>query len=507
MVPSSSPLTFTVFHLFCGLGGGALGFQQAQESWHGHPAQFQTLGGVDSDPEACADFATLTGTPATCLDLFTRQDYLAFHGHEPGPDWHEATPEDLRQAAGGHRPDVIFASPPCKGFSALLPAKQAASPKYEALSRLTVRGLALALTAWSDNLPGLILLENVPRITSRGQRVLATIQSLLSAAGYLLDERTHDLGSVGGLAQHRRRYLLVARLPTKVPALLYQVPSRSVRAIGSVLGSLPSPDAPEAGPLHRLPRLQWRTWVRLALIPAGGDWRNLPAIPPEPYILPVDPSSDSHHRPSLAGSVKSSLSPDGEAPTLRLGHQPRAGVYQVAPWDEPSSTIVGHARVGGSNGVAAVADPRLTCTPRSGAYRVQAWDVPASTVTAHGDVHNQGSASVADPRLPAHSSGTWTIVALDGTWHRPLTTLELVALQGLPTHLPNGDPLTLAGNSQARWRERIGNAVPVPAAKAIASTMLRTLIGAQVGQFLWSVYLTAVWVRLRTHQRILTLHS
>lgn len=506
---SGTPLTFTVFHLFSGLGGGALGFQRAEEAWNGQTVRFTTLGGVDSDPEACADFTTLTEIPATCLDLFAREDYVAFHGHEPAPEWHEATPEDLRRAAGGKRPDVVFTSPPCKAFSGLLPAKQATSPKYEALSRLTVRGIALTLAAWGDDLPGLILLENVPRITSRGKDLLTAIKALLTTAGYVFDERTHDLGEVGGLAQHRCRYLLVARHPAKVPAMLYQVPTRKVRSIGSALGSLPlpQPHTLESGPLHRLPRLQWRTWVRLALIPAGGDWRDLQGITPGQYAIEPDRTcySNIYRVTEWTDPLPTVTSgKDAAIADPRLGHLPRKGVYQVAEWDQPVGTIIGNARVGGSNGVAAVADPRLTDreSRHPSTYKIQAWDEAADTVTGTGDVHNQGSAAVADPRIPeATDAGTWTIVALDGTWHRPLTTLELAGLQGLPTRLPNGDPLTLAGNSQARWRERIGNAVPVPAAEAVANTMLRTLIGAKIGHFVWSVYLTAVWVRLRAKMR------
>lgn len=549
---SGNPLDFTVFHLFSGLGGGALGFQRAAETWNGQTVRFTTLGGIDSDPEACADFTALTGTAVTCLDLFARDDYTAFHGHEPGPDWREATPEDLRHAAGGKRPDVVFTSPPCKAFSGLLPAKQATSPKYEALSRLTVRGIALTLAAWGDDLPGLILLENVPRITSRGKDLLTAIKALLTSAGYVFDERTHDLGEVGGLAQHRRRYLLVARHPAKVPAMLYHVPVRKVRSIGSALESLPLPDARESGALHRLPRLQWRTWVRLALIPAGGDWRDLQGIHPGQYAIEADRAcySNIYRVTKWAESLPTVTSgKDAAIADPRLDHRPRKGVYQVAEWDEPVGTIIGNARVGGSNGVAAIADPRLKDreSRHPGTYKIQVWDEAADTVTGsrfgsgalavadprissrrgetfHGSpgllgvcdwdapsgavignasvTSGNASAAVADPRIPeATEAGTWIIVALDGTWHRPLTTLELAVLQGLPTHLPTGQPLALAGNSQARWRERIGNAVPVPAAEAVATTMLRTLMGAKIGQWVWSIYCTAVWVRLGAKMR------
>lgn len=71
------------------------------------------------------------------------------------------------------------------------------------------------------------------------------------------------------------------------------------------------------------------------------------------------------------------------------------------------------------------------------------------------------------------------------------TLLELAALQGLPVSV-NGAPLTLAGKSRARWAERIGNAVPVGAARAIAGQMLRTLSAAASGDLHLSS--TAIWV-------------
>lgn len=601
-------MTFNVFHLFAGIGGGAWGFQEARGEWRGLHGRFQTLGAVDVDPEACEDFEALTGVPAACLDLFSREDYEVFHGAPPPDGWREATPEVLRAAAGGERPDVVFSSPPCKGFSALLPTKAAGSAKYQALNRLTIRGVWLALEAWKQDPPGLFILENVPRITSRGKPLLEQIHALLRVYGYETQEGTHDVGEVGGLAQHRRRYLLVARHPSKVPAFLYRPLQRRVRAIGEVLEELPMPGDPAGGPMHRLPRLNWLTWVRLALIPAGGDWRDLQGIEPGQYAIePVTPHFNHSYRVTPwddpAGAVAGGGGPGSGAIVAadpRLGHEPRKGVFRVGRWDEAAGTVVGAASVRGSNGMAAVADPRLTdrpgrhwnkfrvqdwdkpagtvfgtdaarvgsgapcvadprlgyhaqdgamrvtdwdapaptvtgsaavtssngpgavadprltCNPRSGAYQVIPWDEPAGAVTGAGDVHAQGAAAVADPRLPADSDqGVWVIVAEDGTWHRPLTTLELAALQGFPTVMPDGRPLALAGKSQARWRERIGNAVPPPAARGIADMMLLALIPATVGAWILSPLGTAIWVRaildwlvqLRVARRVITLAS
>lgn len=71
------------------------------------------------------------------------------------------------------------------------------------------------------------------------------------------------------------------------------------------------------------------------------------------------------------------------------------------------------------------------------------------------------------------------IRALDGTWHRPFTTLELAALQSL---VDPEEHLELDGLSDSAWRERIGNAVPPDAAAAIAAVMGKTLLLAWSGE-------------------------
>ncbi|WP_274396326.1 hypothetical protein [Xanthomonas cucurbitae] len=83
------------------------------------------------------------------------------------------------------------------------------------------------------------------------------------------------------------------------------------------------------------------------------------------------------------------------------------------------------------------------------------------------------------------------IISLDGTWHRPFTTLELAALQSLV------DPeakLELDGLSDQAWRERIGNAVPRHAATAIGEEIGRTLLLAWTGQT-FALSSTPIWVR------------
>jgi len=595
---------FKVFHLFSGSGGGALGFQDAEDEFKGIIGRFRTLGGVDVDPLACEDFKYLTGVQATQMDLFERRDYVAFHGHEPGPEWHESTTEDLWAAAQGEHPDVIFLSPPCKGLSGLLPQKTAETPKYQALNRLVIRGMFVTLETFKMDLPSIILLENVPRISGgRGKKLLHTIKEMLHSYGYVIDDRTHDCGEIGGLGQHRKRYLLIARNPEKVPVFVYQPPKQRVKSIGEIIGPLPLPDDPRGGRMHRLPRLQVKTWKRLALIPAGGDWRNLEKIAPEDYWLEYVPRGGGpygvmdwdkpsctvignagikgsnaaavgdprlKHRESSHGSGASTIGdlrtgfnpsthtaiyqvnkwgevsntvtgahgPNNGAisiadPRLNQRHGRYSGTYKVIKWDQSCSTILGQTDL--QTGALSVADTRLGCKPRSGTMGVQDWNQPGKTVIGSGDIHagavaigdprlrcnsrpnlygvadwnepistvtgsahvtsSNGVAAVADPRIPGdreRPDPPPIIISLDGYWHRPLTTLELAILQGLPL-IVNGEPLRLAGKSDASWRERIGNMVPPGAAKAMGQVSLHALLVASEG-ITWDMSSLAIWV-------------
>ncbi len=89
------------FHFCCGLGGGAAGFNRARPRVGNVDAEWVCLGGIDVDPAGLRDFERLAGVPGTLLDLFTRDQYVRFHGKEPPTGWREATPEDIRRAAGG----------------------------------------------------------------------------------------------------------------------------------------------------------------------------------------------------------------------------------------------------------------------------------------------------------------------------------------------------------------------------------------------------------------------
>lgn len=647
---------FTIGHMYCGIGGNALGAAAAEARWKNHAATFETVGGIDFDELACVDFQDLAQAPALCADM------------------HEVTPAMLRKAWGRRAPDFVMSSPPCKGYSGLLSAEKAKDPKYERMNELLERSLFLLCSTWKEP-PAVIFFENVPRIASRGKVMIARCVQMLQAHGYSVHAGNHDCGEVGGLAQHRRRWFMVARHRDRVPQAVYQPPKHRVRGCGEVLGTLPIPgDVARGGPMHSVPGISWRNWVRLALIPAGGDWRDLPNVVPEgkarrevfrrdpvgkweePALTVHGPAGNmapnvADPRPSEWGAgrlgVKDWSAPAGAVtgeglptngansvadPRVRdwnpnvLGvaafdqpvgavtgsahttggrfsvADPRAagwfnGTMGVEDWQEPTGAVTGNGRVNGS-GPGAVADPRIadfvqladkpgrhwnkyavgdweepspavigaiqpgsgapsvadprftegkkknwqqvagitpwsepimaitsnagihagafqvadpraaaedvafTCEMRAGTYRVIRWEDAAATVTGSASIDN-GTAAVADPRINPDVADLLTlnpdkappftpvIIAPDGTWHRPLTTLELAALQGFPTEI-DGKPLQLAGDGHTRWREAIGNAVPPPAAMAVAGQFLRSLLIAKVGGA--AVENTSYWV-------------
>src|SRR5690606_31645298 len=133
----------------------------------------------------------------------------------------------------------VFMSPPCKGSSRLLSSAKAATEKYTRMNGLAVAWTRVMLDAWGDDPPALVLLENVPGLPTRAKAMLRELRAMLRRAGYVFHASTHDCGELGGLAQHRQRYLLVARHPKKCPSLLYQPPKKRVRAVGEVLAELP----------------------------------------------------------------------------------------------------------------------------------------------------------------------------------------------------------------------------------------------------------------------------
>lgn len=572
-------VTYGVLSLFCGLGGKTLGFLRARGA---DGSRFESVGAIEKSAIACANFEHLTGVPAIPVDIWTLD-----------------APALAKLCT--RRPDVVIMSPPCKGFSGCMPEATARTAKYQKLNALALHSLELVLDAW-DEPPALIMLENVPRILTRGKKVLDQAKRKLRKRGYAVDLRTHDCGELGGLGQRRHRVLLVARLQSALPNHLLKPDPKPLRSAGDVVFELPvpTPGSTAGGPMHELPKVSGLNWLRLASIRAGNDWRDIPSAiriggPPTQHAgkygvtdqdrpahtvigeartgkgwadiadprlaersarqnggFGVGDHGEPGHSVLGEGTVRNTFSsvadprvsprrsggyevsdPDDQAGTVRgrhdvwsapasvadprLGCSPRDGTMGVASGESPGSTVLGVASI--HRGQGAIVDPRVEPQHR-GNYGVEDPDAPASCVRgAH--VSRTAPASIADSRgyEPTHvleagqpltstrdewvggsfvllgpeldtrqgQRGTHAIIlAPDWCVHRPMTDLELAALQGLPVwHVP-GDPaelrigapggqwLKLRGNKQQR-REQIGNAVPPATAQAIAERVLELL--------------------------------
>lgn len=433
--------TYRVGHLFCGIGAGAKGFNEANPRVRGVAARFVCAGGVDVDPGAIDNFGRITGVPGTVLDLFDRQQYIDFHGREPPKGWSEATPADIWRAHGSRPVDVMFLSPPCKGFSGLLSQKASQALKYQALNRLTVRGIWLTLEAYKDDPVAIILLENVPRIETRGRELLEEIKQLLRAYGYVVVESKHDCGEIGDLAQSRKRFLLIARHPSKVPNFIYQPHKSKLRGVGEVIGLLPLPGDPVAGPMHRVPALQWKTWVRLAFVPAGRDWRALNELAIADGVLRDYGIVPDQMRENGLGV----LGWDQTAPVITSQRSPGQGRFSVADprpidpphndalgvrgWTDPARVVAG--RQGPTNGAFSVADPRDDGR-HHGSLGVKSWDEPAGVVGGATRPTN-GPHSVADPR-PGYGPDTHEHVLGVKAWDESAGT---VTARSNPTSGPH----------------------------------------------------------------------
>lgn len=136
--------------------------------------------------------------------------------------------------------------------------------------------------------------------------------------------------------------------------------------------------------MHRIPELQWQTWVRLAFVEPGKDWRSLNRL--------------------RVGS-------DGNLLDYAIVPEMRAGVLGVNAWDQPAALIAG--RNTPTNGKYSVADPRHEGPEKhSNEYRIIPWGDNANAVTS---AHGSGQC-VADPRIDGHEKSVQLGIR---EWHKP----------------------------------------------------------------------------------------
>ena len=261
----------TVIDLFCGAGGLSEGFRQAG---------FHVLAGNDFFEAAGETFAA-THKEATFL---------------PGAI-EQYTANDFLKAAGLRRGelDVLVGGPPCQGFSVYNHQRglhDERSSLYREYLRI-VEGLK----------PNWVVLENVTGMTSAGGgAAVDAILNGLGELGYAVDARILRAEEYG-VPQERRRLVFIGNrvgAPIVYPKPTHGPGLRDFVTISDAIGDLPSlkngedrgvmqyrfePQSEFQAELrggangvynHSAARLSRVNLDRLAHIPEGGSWRDIP---------------------------------------------------------------------------------------------------------------------------------------------------------------------------------------------------------------------------------------
>lgn len=240
--PPEHPPSISAIDLFCGAGGLSYGLQKAGVS---------VLAGIDVDP--VCEYPFESNTDATFLETDVRDvtsDHLA-------AIWQTGS---VRLLAG---------CAPCGPFS---PYRRGVDTSGEEQWPLLAEFGRLV----AETTPELVTMENVPRIGSSS--VYREFVEGLQNIGYHIDARS-CYGPTYGLAQHRRRLVLLASLlgPIDVPRGRRQ--QKDYRTVRQRIGNLPPLPSGASDPQDRLHRSRSLAKVNLDRIRAsipGGTWEDWP---------------------------------------------------------------------------------------------------------------------------------------------------------------------------------------------------------------------------------------
>lgn len=245
-----------VVDFFCGAGGTSWGFLRTRQSH----LEYAIHGGIDIDPFALASYEANLQRPGIECDVRSLADE---------PEQLLSLFPDLDPHVS--RPLVFIATPPCQGFSAHRKKDARDDPRNDLI-------IAFAKVL-SHFLPDAFLLENVPEMLGgKYSTYYEEAEAVFLRAGYSLRKGVVDLSRFG-LAQRRRRAIVLGSLsgPIDLPQPVFE--ANEVRTVRDAIGHLRPLDAGETDPddpWHRAPAHTERILEKIRMIPAdGGDRRSL----------------------------------------------------------------------------------------------------------------------------------------------------------------------------------------------------------------------------------------
>lgn len=167
--------------------------------------------------------------------------------------------------------DLVAGGPPCQGFSI-----QRIGPDHDERNHLVLEFTRLAV----DLAPRYVLMENVKGLLGRrGAPLLQECLRLLAEGGYEARVDVVDAADFG-VPQRRRRAILSSWRNGEAPLeQLSTIPPLTRTTVWDALGDLPRPPIAahmSPDPLHVESRMSKLNKQRLALIPAGGGFEDLP---------------------------------------------------------------------------------------------------------------------------------------------------------------------------------------------------------------------------------------
>lgn len=274
MVTAADIKPVSVIDLFSGAGGLSLGLRQAGMS---------IAAGIDIDDACRYPYETNIEAPFLAADVRDVTGEMLIRTWAPG---------HIRLLAG---------CAPCQPFSAYRrgadTSNEASWPLLDEFGRLV-----------GEARPELVTMENVPRIGSSA--VFGRFVDHLRALGYHVAWDT-CYGPAFGLAQHRRRLVLVGSLVGPITAPAPTNPDPSTVSVRSVISALPALSAGESHPsdaLHKARTLSEINLKRIRASTPGGTWEEWPTNLRAPC-----------HRRSSGASFRN--------------------VYARMTWDDPAPTI------------------------------------------------------------------------------------------------------------------------------------------------------------------------